>query len=53
MGKDMMMLGKEKKGMISSPKKKFGKAKVMSKPFGFGKQQKQGMKGKPTQYGSA
>jgi hypothetical protein len=53
-GKDIKsMMKKAPAGKISDPRKDTGKAKVMAKPFGFGKQQKQGMKGAPTQYGSA
>ena len=52
MAKDMMMLGKEKMGMVSGKEKKFGASKVSKKTFGFGKKQFQGMKGKPVNYGS-
>lgn len=51
--KDMMELGKEKSSAVSPKGKKFGAAKVSRKPFGFGKRQHQGMKGKPVNYGSA
>ncbi len=54
MGPDIKsMMKKAPAGKESSPKKKFGVAKIVAKPFGFGKQQKQGMKGAPTQFGSA
>lgn len=40
------------KGKVES-KSKDKPMKPVKKSFGFGKQQSQGMKGKPTQYGSA
>lgn len=52
-GKDMMMLGKEHTSGTSKVGKKFGKAKVSVKPFGFGKRIKQGMKRNAVGYGSA
>jgi len=53
-GKDIKsMMKKAPVGKGSDPKKDHGKAKILAKPFGFGKQQKQGMKGAPTQFGSA
>lgn len=52
-GKEMMMFGREKNAKVSDKSKKFKSVPPAKSRFGFGKRQFQGMKGKPTNYGSA